>query len=517
MADPDDRSTHTELLDGRYRLGDRLGSGGMADVFRAFDVILGRDVAVKIIRAGADGVTAPERARGEMAALAALNHPSLVMLLDAHLDGEADHEYLVMELVEGPTLRERLATGPLDEQDASHLAAELAEALHVAHTAGIVHRDLKPSNILLTPAQLPGRAFRAKLADFGIAYLVDHTRVTNPGDIIGTAAYLAPEQVNGAVPAPPADIYALGLVLIEALAGEPAFPHAVGVASALARLNAAPELPATLGPGWRDLLERMTRIDPDARPDALEVAVAASALAVTGAVTVSPPLVDRRPASDDAVTDVIPAAGVVAPGAAVAGAVAPPVDGASALTEAVATPTPDPEATGAMAAISTDAAAPRTAILHLGTDGSDAAAASDVRRGRRRGLLIGAATVGAIATLGLGAWGLGAFGSPDDDPVDAPVVTEPSPASTPTPTVTVPAEVVVSNERPVEQEEESPSPTPEPEPTEEVESPEPTPTTPEPEPTEPTEPEPEPEPEPTTPAETPAPVAPSPAPETPAP
>jgi eukaryotic-like serine/threonine-protein kinase len=369
-----------------------------------------------------------------------------------------------------------------------------------------VHRDLKPSNVLLTPAQLPGRAFRAKLADFGIAHLVDHTRVTSPGDIIGTAAYLAPEQVNGAAPAFPADIYALGLVLIEALTGEPAFPHAVGVASALARLHAAPELPDHLGPGWRDLLERMTRIDPDARPQALEVAVAASAFAVTGAVTVSP--------------------AVATP--SVAPAVALPVDEEPAVTTVIPAPTPaaEPEVTAAIAADDrADAAAP-TALLSLDADDPEPAqvpaAASEGRRGRRRGMLVGAAAAGAVIAVGLGAWGLGAFGGTDDEPADLPALTEPSPSRTPTPTVSVPADDLVSEEQPVEDDEPN---TPSPVESEQPERPSPAPSQPEPEPTvseapdpepEP-EPEPDPEPEPTTPVETPVPDEPAPSPTTPAP
>ena len=166
----------TPMLDGRYRLGERLGRGGMADVYRAEDVLLGREVAVKLIRPGVDGVAAPERARGEVSALAALNHPSLVTLLDARLDN-AEQEYLVMELVEGPTLAERIRAGALPSDDVARIAGEISEALHVVHSAGIVHRDIKPSNVLLAPSYLPGREFHAKLADFGIAYLVDTARV----------------------------------------------------------------------------------------------------------------------------------------------------------------------------------------------------------------------------------------------------------------------------------------------------------------------------------------------------
>ncbi|WP_227468117.1 serine/threonine-protein kinase [Microbacterium sp. YJN-G] len=145
------------LLDGRYALGECIGEGGMARVYRAEDAFLGRTVAIKLIRPGIDGASS-ERAHSEMRVLASLNHPSLVTLFDAHLV-PGQPEYLVMELVEGPSLADRLASGgALTSEEAAQLGAELAEALHVVHTAGVVHRDIKPSNVLLSPAE--GRAPR---------------------------------------------------------------------------------------------------------------------------------------------------------------------------------------------------------------------------------------------------------------------------------------------------------------------------------------------------------------------
>lgn len=283
------------LLDGRYRLGTLVGEGGMARVYRADDVSLGRTVAVKLIRPGLEGLAVPERARSEMTVLASLNHPSLVTLFDARLV-PGQPEYLVMEFVDGPTLGRRIAAGPLSEDDVAAVAAELAEALHVVHAAGVVHRDLKPSNVLFAPASLPGARPRAKLADFGIAVLLDAARVTSPGTIIGTAAYLAPEQVRGADPAPPADVYALGLVLLEALTGTRAYPHADGVGAALARLNEPPTVPDTLSPQWRDLLARMLDDDPGRRPTAAEVAGAASAL-LAGVAAGAGPVLPAAPAT----------------------------------------------------------------------------------------------------------------------------------------------------------------------------------------------------------------------------
>ncbi|MFE5409522.1 protein kinase [Microbacterium sp. NPDC056569] len=266
------------LLDGRYRLGDCVGEGGMARVYRAEDVLLGRTVAIKLIRPGIDGASS-ERARGEMTVLASLNHPSLVTLFDARLV-PGQPEYLAMEFVDGPTLGSRLASGgPLPPDIVGHLGAELAEALHVVHKAGVVHRDIKPSNVLLSPPQIPGARPRAKLADFGIAYLLDTSRITSPGLVIGTMAYLAPEQLRGDSPTPAADIYSLGLVFLEALTGERVHPQGGGMAAAVARLESRPEIPASLDEPWIDLLTRMLHPNPSQRPTAAEVAAATGNLA----------------------------------------------------------------------------------------------------------------------------------------------------------------------------------------------------------------------------------------------
>ncbi|MGK3951423.1 protein kinase domain-containing protein [Microbacterium sp. I2] len=278
----DDESEHSApLLDGRYRLGECVGEGGMARVYRSEDVLLGRTVAVKLIRPGVDSASS-ERARSEMTLLASLNHPSLVTLYDARLE-PGQPEYLVMEFVEGPTLGARVASGPLPPEIVAHLAAELAEALHVVHSAGIVHRDIKPSNVLLSPPQLPGSRPRAKLADFGIALLLDGSRLTSPGLVIGTVAYLSPEQLRGREPAPPGDIYSLGLVLLEALTGERDHPHGGGMPAALARLENPPVVRGSLPSGWVELLTSMLRSEPSQRPTAAQVAAAAGRLAVRAA------------------------------------------------------------------------------------------------------------------------------------------------------------------------------------------------------------------------------------------
>ena len=274
-AAPETRTA--ELLDGRYQLGECIGQGGAARVYRADDVLLGRTVAVKMMQADSEALSAPTRVRNEISVLASLTHPSLVELYDANV--MPGHPcYLVMEFIDGPSLAGRLRDGPLSSSEATALGRDLASALHTVHAAGVVHRDIKPANVLLAPAVVPGADFRAKLADFGVAFLLDTTRVTNPGTIVGTAAYLPPEQIRGEAATPPGDIYALGLVLLEALTGERAFPKATGVGAVMARLFDSPRIPEWLGPEWSGLLTRMTAAEPALRPTALEVATTVTGL-----------------------------------------------------------------------------------------------------------------------------------------------------------------------------------------------------------------------------------------------
>ena len=269
VTDVQEQAT-SAMLDGRYQLHELVGEGAMAQVYRAEDVVLGRTVAVKLMRTGTDVLTSPERARTEVSVLAGLNHPALVTLLDACLvPGRTG--YLVMEFVAGTTLADRMRQGPLSGAEAAHLAVALAAGLEAVHAAGVVHRDVKPSNVLLAATAQPRVPFRAKLIDFGVAYLLDGTRVTSPGTVVGTAAYLSPEQLRGDAATPAADIYALGLVLLEALTGLRAFPEASGVAAVLARLVESPRVPEELGPHWSALLTRMTDADPARRPTASEV------------------------------------------------------------------------------------------------------------------------------------------------------------------------------------------------------------------------------------------------------
>jgi serine/threonine protein kinase len=255
------------VLAGRYELGTSLGAGGMARVYRATDLLLGRPVAVKVFRLDVEGAELA-RIERETTTLAALSHPGLVAVHDAGglaVEGDAV-PYLVMELVEGPTWA-ACCDGSLDAGRIAALGAELADTLAYVHAQGIVHRDIKPANILLDATG------RTKLADFGVALLADAARHTGSGLTIGTAPYLSPEQVLGAPTGAPADVYALGLVLLEGLTGRREYPGATTEA-AVARLHRSPEVPAATREPLGSVLRAMTAREPADRPTAAEVAAA---------------------------------------------------------------------------------------------------------------------------------------------------------------------------------------------------------------------------------------------------
>ena len=258
------------VLGERYRVGQVIGDGGMGSVYRGTDMVLGREVALKVFRADVTDPDELRRQQAEARMLAGLNHPGLVTLFDTGtlLSGGREVPFLVMELVSGTDLRNHLATGPLPGAEVARLGAELAGALQYIHHRGVVHRDIKPANILLTryTADSP---LRPKLADFGIARMLDGARVTATNMVPGTAAYLSPEQASGEEVGPPADIYSLGLVLLEALTGKVAFPGPP-LEAAVARLSKDPDI--ALGPRWTPLLAAMTARNPPDRPEAAAVA-----------------------------------------------------------------------------------------------------------------------------------------------------------------------------------------------------------------------------------------------------
>jgi eukaryotic-like serine/threonine-protein kinase len=263
-------------LSGRYRLGALLGSGGMADVFEAEDTVLGRAVAIKLFRPATLVGDEEVRRQGEIQLLAGLNHPGLVTLFDAGTDDASGvpRSYFVMELVSGLTISSLLRSGPLPAIDVAELGGQVSDALAYVHAHGIVHRDIKPANILVTaPDRTRPSVVRAKLTDFGVARLLDGTRITGLGLTVGTANYLSPEQAMAGNVGPASDIYSLGLVLLECLTGQVAFPGR-GIDAAGARLHRGPVVPVSLGPVWTRLLTEMTATSPSDRPTAAQVGVA---------------------------------------------------------------------------------------------------------------------------------------------------------------------------------------------------------------------------------------------------
>ncbi len=259
----------------RYGLIDMLGRGGTAEVWRAEDRALGRQVALKLVTVPTDDSAA--RAGEEARLLAKLNHPGLVPVYDAGTD-DRDRPWVVMELVEGETLADTLKNGAVPSRRAAVIGGSIAQALAYVHAQGLVHRDVKPANILI------GDDERVRLTDFGIARLVDAARVTSTGMMVGTASYLAPEQVTGDPVGPPADVYALGLLLLECVTGAREYAGST-VEVALARLHRQPVIPETLEAGWPGLLAAMTAREPADRPKPATIAEELAAIASGGEAT----------------------------------------------------------------------------------------------------------------------------------------------------------------------------------------------------------------------------------------
>ena len=412
-----DGAGDNEVVAGRYRVDTLIGRGGMAAVYRAQDLSLGRTVALKLFAATGESAKDEGRKTSEIRLLASLKHHALVTLYDASdgsaLDGEP--AFMAMELVEGPTLSQLLDAGPLDRREVARMGADLAEALHVVHAAGIVHRDLKPSNVLLEDSTSPDRTFRVKLADFGIAYVVDSTRLTMPGTLVGTAAYLSPEQAKGEPPTPASDVYSLGLVLLESLTGVRAFPGSM-IEAATARLLRDPVVPESVGADWAALLVAMTDRDPDQRPDALAVARTIHEFSTTG----------TQPAHDDA-PDVTAMSTVAAPAPAPAPAPASAF-GADASGSAVGASADAPTTAQALTDHPDDdtptVVAPVVAPYSGRPEGSKGAGVQKKRTGRRAVVIIVVFAVLLLAAIAIAIAVASTNGStPDQTPL--PEVTGP--------------------------------------------------------------------------------------------
>ncbi|ADX72317.1 protein kinase family protein [Pseudarthrobacter phenanthrenivorans Sphe3] len=279
-------SIKNEVVGGRYRLGEVIGRGGMSSVYCARDEKLGRDVALKLFAPQAPDADELKRQEAEIQLLATLNHPGLVTLFDAGIDTRIPDEprpFLTMELVEGQDLRTRIRHSRVPLEELSVIGAGVADALAYVHGLGIIHRDIKPANILLVQIR-PGEPLRPKLTDFGIARIADSTRLTATGTMVGTAAYLSPEQALGKPLSPASDIYSFGLVLLECIKGTVEYPGGA-VESAVARLHRAPEIPEDLPSEWADLIRSMTAIEPLERPTAADIETALRQALVSPAST----------------------------------------------------------------------------------------------------------------------------------------------------------------------------------------------------------------------------------------
>ncbi|HSI81448.1 MAG TPA: serine/threonine-protein kinase [Solirubrobacterales bacterium] len=249
-----------DLVIGRFRVRERIGSGGMGVVYRAFDERLQRDVALKEVASGD-----PERVLREAQAAARLNHPGIVTVYE--LGRHRDRAVLVSELVDGPTLAELTAGGAVSDREVAELGADLCDALGHAHARGVIHRDLKPQNVIVGGDGVGGR--RAMLMDFGIARLSGAPTLTATGEVVGTLAYMAPEQSDGLPAGAEADVYSLALTLYESWAGlNPVVgPTPAATARAIGRpVPSLGEYRSDLDPELVALVDSCLVADPSERP-----------------------------------------------------------------------------------------------------------------------------------------------------------------------------------------------------------------------------------------------------------
>ncbi len=262
------------VLGGRYELTELAGNGGYCEVWRARDAVLSRPVAVKLLHPGyARKAEALTRFEAEARHAGALSHPNIARVYDYGKPADGQPPYLVMELADGPSLEDVLASGPLDARQSMDVIAQAAAGLQAAHDAGLIHRDVKPANLLLASGGT------VKITDFGIAHAVGSAAITPGGEMMGTPGYHAPEQVAGERLTPASDLYALGVVAYECLAGTAPFGGTAVEMAVAHRDLPLPPLPPSVPADVSTFVAELTAKDPARRPgSAAEVARRAARL-----------------------------------------------------------------------------------------------------------------------------------------------------------------------------------------------------------------------------------------------
>jgi eukaryotic-like serine/threonine-protein kinase len=253
------------MLGFRYQLEHRIGSGGYSEVWRAHDTVLDRPVAIKLLhshRAGSE--EALLRFRNEAQLAGRLSHVNVARVYDFCDSGQEIPPYLVMELIDGPSLSQVIDHGPLRPARTMDILAQAASGLQAAHSAGLVHRDVKPANFMLAPGGV------IKITDFGLSHTLGSAPITRTGLVIGTPSYIAPERAGGARATPAGDLYSLGVVGYECLAGDVPFTGSPLEVAAAHREREFPPLPASVPPAIAQFIARLTAKDPAARPASAE-------------------------------------------------------------------------------------------------------------------------------------------------------------------------------------------------------------------------------------------------------
>ena len=262
------------VLGGRYVLDEQIGNGGYGEVWRATDTVLSRPVAIKLLHPRyAQRSEGLARFRAEARHAGGLSHENIARVFDYGEPAGGQPPYLVMELVDGPSLEAALAGGPLESSRTMDIVAQAAAGLQAAHAAGMIHRDIKPGNLLLAPGGT------VKITDFGIAHTIGSASVTASGELIGTPGYLAPERAGGEQATPASDLYSLGMVAFECLAGAAPFTGTALEVALAHRDRPLPPLPPSVSADVCAFVMRLTLKDPARRlDDAAEVAVWAGLL-----------------------------------------------------------------------------------------------------------------------------------------------------------------------------------------------------------------------------------------------